>query len=368
MSAPDHRWPCESCGADLTFSPAKGMLVCEHCGHTQAIPRTPTRDRAKALVELDLARALANALPADIQPETRYSRCPSCGAEIEFDAKTHAKTCPFCDTPVVTDTGAHRQIKPQGLLPFVVPEREAREAMVAWLGKLWFAPNGLQEYARKGRALSGVYVPWWTFDATTRSRYAGQRGDHYYVTEMRSHTVNGRTETRPERVRKTRWSNVSGWVSRLFDDHLVMASTSLPRRHADGLAPWDLTRLEPYRPDFLSGLRAESYTVDLPQGHAIARDDMARIIAEDARRAIGGDEQRLTRIDTDWSGETFKHILMPVWMAAYRYNGKAYRFVVNGQTGKVQGERPWSVWKIAFAMLAAALVFGAVIYFAEIQP
>jgi predicted RNA-binding Zn-ribbon protein involved in translation (DUF1610 family) len=365
MQTEDHRWPCASCGADLTFSPKSGALVCGHCGHSQPIPAAPAPDRTKALREIALTDALSRSLGPDLVAETRFSRCPSCGAEIEFDDRTHAKTCPFCDTPVVTDTGAHRQIKPQAVLPFAISERAAREAMVKWLGSLWFAPNGLQEYARKGRALSGVYVPWWTFDSATRSRYAGQRGDAYYVTEMRSVTVNGKTETRPEQVRKIRWSNVSGWVSRFFDDWLVMGSTGLNRRHADGLAPWDLTQLEPYRPDFLSGMRAESYTVELPQAHELARGGMAQVIAQDVRQSIGGDEQRITRIDTDWSDETFKHILLPVWMAAYRYNGKAYRFIVNGQSGKVQGERPWSIWKIAFAVLVGLALAGAILVVSE---
>jgi predicted RNA-binding Zn-ribbon protein involved in translation (DUF1610 family) len=360
MTTPDHRWPCESCGADLTFSPGDAALVCGHCGHRQAIPAAPPPLRDKALREITLQSTLSRDLSTDLTIETRFSRCPSCGAEIEFDDRTHAKTCPFCDTPVVTDTGKHRLIKPQAVLPFVQTERQAREAMVKWLGRLWFAPNGLQEYARKGRALSGVYVPWWTFDAASRSRYSGQRGDAYYVTETRTVMVNGKSETRREQVRKIRWTPVSGWVSRFFDDWLVMGSTGLNRRHADALAPWDLTRLEPYSPDFLSGMRAESYTVDLPQAAEIARDDMSRVISQDVRHAIGGDEQRIIRIDTQWSEETFKHILLPVWMAAYRYNGKAYRFIVNGQTGKVQGERPWSIWKIALAVLLA-LAVGAVI-------
>jgi hypothetical protein len=94
---------------------------------------------------------------------------------------------------------------------------------------------------------------------------------------------------------------------------------------------------------------------------------MADVIRSDVRRDIGGDEQRISDIDTSWTDETFKHILLPVWMAAYKYNGKSYRFVVNGQTGEVQGERPWSIWKIAFAViLVLALVTGAV-YLADPQ-
>lgn len=366
MTSEQHRWPCAQCGADLRFSPGAATLKCDHCGHEQALPEKPPA-RITALRDLDLNTALADGLaPADME-EVRVTPCPSCGAQVEFRGATHASECPFCASPVAIGTGTERLIKPQAVLPFAITERQGREAMVTWLGSLWFAPNGLVEYARKGRALSGLYVPYWTFDAATRSRYAGARGEYYYETRTVSVQVNGRSETRQEQVRKTRWYPAAGWVSRRFDDVLVLASQSLPRRYTDALAPWDLGDLRPYSPDFLAGFTAEGYTVGLPDGRDIAHEVMAQQIAQDVRRDIGGDEQRIDRIDTAHSDETFKHILLPIWMAAYRYNGKSYRFVINGQTGKVQGERPWSVWKIAFAVLVAALLAGAAFYLSEMR-
>jgi ribosomal protein S27E len=364
-AALEHRWPCEACGADLTFAPGQSRLECGHCGHVQDIPEAPADDRHRALGEIDLRSALDNLLPDSATAEVRLSRCPSCGAEIEFDGATHATECPFCASPVVTDTGATRHIKPQALVPFALDERRAREAMVAWLGRLWFAPSGLSEYARKGRALTGMYVPFWSFDAATRSQYAGERGDAYYETRTVTVQENGRAVQREEQVRKIRWSRVSGRVRRFFDDMLVIASTSLPRGYTEALAPWDLAALEPYRPDFLSGFRAEGYTVALDAGHATARERMAAVIRNDVLAAIGGDEQRIARIDTAWDNETFKHILLPVWTAAYKYNGRSYLFVVNGQTGKVRGERPWSIWKVAFAVALAAAAIGAAIWLGE---
>jgi hypothetical protein len=216
----------------------------------------------------------------------------------------------------------------------------------------------LQEYARKGRAMTGVYTPYWTFDAATRSQYAGQRGDHYTVQEQV--VVNGKRETRS--VTKTRWSAKRGWVSRAFDDVLVLASRSLPQGYTQNLAPWKLDDLAPYRADYLAGFTAEGYTVPLAEGHQTARGIMEGIIRDDVRRDIGGDEQRIDRVSTDWSAETFKHILLPVWLAAYKFDGRTYRFVVNGQTGKVQGERPWSKWKIAVAVVLVLAVLGAVVW------
>jgi DNA-directed RNA polymerase subunit RPC12/RpoP len=364
MASEEHRWPCEQCGADLRYSPGDQALKCDHCGHVQPLPAA-LRDKGHALVELDLHAAMQDGLaPADME-EVRVTPCPNCGAQVEFKGATNASECPFCATPVVIGTGTQRLIKPQGVIPFALDEKQGREAMVGWLGRLWFAPNGLVEYARKGRALNGIYTPYWTFDAATRSRYDGARGDYYYTTRTVTVQVNGRSEQREEQERHTRWTMTSGRVARAFDDVLVLASQSLPRNYTDNLAPWDLTQLMPYTPDVMAGFTSEGYSVGLSDGAAIAHQIMEAQIDQDVRRDIGGDEQRVNSVDTKYSDETFKHILLPIWMAAYKYNNKTYRFVVNGQTGKVQGERPYSAWKIAFAVLLALLAAGAFAYLSQ---
>lgn len=349
ISRPDaHRFPCETCGSDLRYAPGAARLVCDHCGNSEEI--TGPGPWAGAIAELDFRAALTNRLAAEDIEETRVLACPNCGAEVEFAPEIHAKECPFCATPVVTDTGAHRHIKPRGLVPFALDEAAAKEAMTRWLGGLWFAPNGLQAYARKGRRMQGIYVPYWTFDARTRSDYRGQRGTVYF--ERR----NDKT------VRKIRWKGVQGRVARAFDDVLVLASTSLPKGHTDALEPWDLSQLEPYQPEYLAGFRAEGYQVPLEAGFVEAREIMDRIIARDVRFDIGGDRQRIDRIDTEVSDVTFKHVLLPIWVAAYRYRGQSFQFVVNGLSGRVSGQRPWSAVKLAFAALALLLVAAGLAY------
>ncbi|MCT8159596.1 TFIIB-type zinc finger domain-containing protein [Pseudoruegeria sp. SHC-113] len=354
----DHRFPCPSCGSDLRYSPVEGQLQCDHCGFTEAIEGTGRK--LEAIKELDFQQALRDMLPEAEIEETRVITCESCGAQVEFSEETHAAECPFCASPVVTDTGAHRHIKPRGVIPFVVEERAAHKAMNDWLGRLWFAPNGLQEYARKGRKLEGIYVPYWTYDADTKSRYTGQRGTYYYVT--RTVVVDGKTQQRQER--KIRWSPAAGRVARFFDDVLVLASRSLPKSYTDALEPWDLSLLEPYQAEYLAGMRAEGYQVQLDEGFHEARARMDRVIERDVKFDIGGDVQRIQSLDTAVSDITFKHILLPVWMAAYKYRGKTYRFVVNGQSGRVQGERPYSTWKILLAAMFALSIAAVIGYFA----
>lgn len=362
------RFPCESCGAALAYAPGARHVACPFCGAENEIDAPPSpwavaRGEARgALEEQDLAAALAGALDASEMEETRTVHCESCGADVEFDEKTHAGTCPFCASPIVTETAANRHIKPKGVLPFALTERDARKAMNDWLGRLWFAPSGLQDYARAGRPMQGLYVPYWTYDAETETSYRGQRGDVYYVTQRVAVTVNGKTQMQARQVPKVRWTPRSGRVARFFDDVLVLASRSLPKKLADRLGPWDLSALRPYQPAYLAGFRAEAYTVPLDEGWAEARRIMDQVIERDIRFDIGGDRQRIDAAETRLGRTSFKHVLLPVWLAAYKYRGETYRFIVNGRTGAVQGERPYSAWKIAVAVILGALAAGAVGY------
>jgi hypothetical protein len=340
----------------MRFAPGAAEMVCDFCGNREAAAPAA----APAIREIALAEGLG-AASAPVE-ETRVLGCPSCGARVEFDPAVHSKECPFCATPVVTDTGTDRHIKPAALVPFALDERAAQAAMKAWLGSLWFAPNGLAAYARKGRRPSGIYVPFWTFDARTRTEYAGRRGDIHHV--RKTVIRDGKRQT--VSVPVTRWRDVRGRVARLFDDVLVLASPSLPKAHTDALAPWDLAQLIPYAPGYLSGFRAEAYRVGLEDGLREARAAMDAQIARDIRFDIGGDRQEIASAHTEVSDVTFKHVLLPIWVAAYRYRGRSFRFVVNGQTGRVQGERPYSAAKIAIAVLLMVLLLAAAMYAASV--
>lgn len=356
-----HRFPCDACGADYRYGPGAHHLICDHCGDIRAIETGgPWQGGIK---ELEFAAALRDQLPAQDMEETRVTACTSCGAQVELGPDIHATECPFCASPVVTGTGTHRHIKPRALLPFALDAGAAHRAMTDWLGGLWFAPNGLKAYARKGRRMQGIYLPYWTYDAETDSNYRGERGTVHHVT--RTVVRDGKRQT--IRVPEVRWRGVSGRVARAFDDVLVLASTSLPTSFTDGLEPWDLAALEPYAPDYLAGFRAEGYSIQLEDGFAEARRKMDAVIARDVRFDIGGDRQRIHEIDTTVRAVTFKHVLLPVWVAAYRYRGRSYRFVVNGRTGRVQGDRPWSAWKIAAAVGLGALVAAGLGYLVAIE-
>jgi predicted RNA-binding Zn-ribbon protein involved in translation (DUF1610 family) len=330
------------------YAPATADLQCPSCGLRRAIPADGAR-----VEERDLATALADGLAAEPTVERLTISCSSCGAQSTLAAGVAADHCPFCGTAFVATALSTRSLKPHWLLPFRIALDEARTRFRAWVHSLWFAPNRLAREASAGR-IDGMYVPYWTFDAATTSDYTGQRGDDHTVTEN-YRDAKGETQTRQRT--ETRWTSVQGTVKESFDDVLVVASRSLPERHADELRPWDLEKLVPYRDEFLAGFGAETYQVGLPDAYEKAKTVMAGLIREAICRDIGGDRQTIQAVQTTYASTTFKHILLPIWISSYRFGDKTFRFLVNARTGEVQGERPYSVIKIALATLAAILVF-----------
>ncbi len=347
------RFPCAQCGASLEYAPGAAVLRCSHCGHENAIVAAHA-----PIAEQDFQQTLRELTNSVTTRESIAIHCESCGASYRFDAATHAGECPFCGAPVVAKTAQHRELPPQALLPFKITRDQARSTFRQWLSSLWFAPGKLKDYARNDARLTGMYVPYWTYDAATATNYQGERGDNYQVQETYQAIENGKAVMRTRIVTKIRWRPVSGRVSRFFDDVLVLASRSLPREITERLEPWDLANLTPYQEAYLSGFRSEMYQVELQQGFERAREIMAITICRDIERDIGGDHQRIDAMETRYGEIRFKHILLPIWMSVFRFRDKIYRFVVNGRTGEVQGERPYSPWKIAFAILLAALVIG----------
>ena len=356
-------FPCGGCGATLAFSPGMDSLTCPHCGTENAI--APDADgEDDPIEELDYEAALANALEASEVEETAVVDCPGCGAQITLDVATHSDECPFCATPLVSTTKRHRHPKVQAVLPFAIDEGTAKGKFKEWLGSLWFAPSKLSEYASAGRPMQGVYIPHYTYDAMARARYKGQRGDAYYVTQTFTTTdANGKTVREQRQVRKIRWTAVRGRITHHFDDVLVPASETLFREKVEERgAGWDLAALEPYRDEYVVGFRSEAPARSLDEGFGRAKSRMESTLETLVRRDIGGDEQRIIAMESEFQDITFKHVLLPVWLAAYRFKDKGYRVIVNGRNGVITGERPYSWSKIIGAVAAAVVVIGGLIW------
>lgn len=345
---------CAQCNAQLEFSPETQSLKCDYCGY-ENIP-APSRQNVE---ELDYHQYLQQALKNAPFEERLTVKCDQCGAEVTTEADRTSHECPYCGADIVMTALSKKLIKPRALLPFKITEKEALSNYRSWCANLWFAPNSLKKMAKIEGGFKGMYLPYWTYDAGTHSQYRGERGEYYYVTEKRTRTDSeGKSYTEDVEVRHTHWYSTSGHVDLDFNDILVMASGSLPGDYSSHLEPWDLENLQTYRDEYVSGFRVESYQINLNEGFEKAKQIMEEEINDAILEDIGGDDQRIFSVNTQYEDITFKHILLPVWFSAYRYNGSIYSFMVNARTGEVQGDRPWSLLKITVLIFSIAMIIG----------
>lgn len=336
-----HSASCGGCGARVEYAPGTHSLRCPYCGYEQALA-APTR----AVREHSFAELAKKPRKSAADLAGYHFVCSTCGAHTQ--SQELSRNCQFCASPLVVDTTVDDQIAPEAVLPFELDRTAARAALRDWTRSRWFAPNRLKKVS-EAESMKSTYLPHWTFDAGTVSKYVGQRGEYYYVTETDS-------DGNERRVRKTRWYPAQGTVSRHFDDVLVIGTEKTPPNRLRALSPWPLERAQPYQPGYLAGHQSLRYDVEPEAGLAEAKQEMASVIRSDCRAHIGGDTQRILSVKTRYSDITYKLMLLPVWTGCYLYNGKSWQILVNGCTGEIQGDRPYSAVKITFAIIALLLV------------
>jgi ribosomal protein S27E len=352
---------CKDCGALLKFQPGTNHLTCEYCGAKNEIAQPQTTP--VEIKENSLEDFLAKEVDDDEKVDVVTVKCDGCHGINTFDPKTVSDKCAFCGSPlVITSASMSKMHKPEYVLPFGIDLNNAVQGFKKWLSALWFAPSDLIKYADAPKNMNGVYLPYWTFDCATDSNYTGQRGEDYYVTENYTTQENGQTVTKQRQVTKTRWYSAHGNVNNTFDDLLIEASASLDKKILRSLEPWDLKNLVEYNDKYLSGFRTETFAVDLRSAYQQAKGRMEPEIESNIRRDIGGDRQMIHSVSTTYHDPTFKHVLLPVWVSAYRYNNKLYQFIINARTGEVQGQRPYSTAKIVLAVLGGLALIAA-LYF-----
>lgn len=343
---------CSNCGAGLQYAPGTTSMRCPYCGSVETI----SSPLAPATLKHPWDGSPPAARVAELPPFE--FRCAGCGATSS--TTDVAGPCPYCTAPAVHDDDLGRRLhRPDAVVPVQLDRRQATEAFQQWVRSRWFAPGALKKVAAT-ETLRGTYVPHWTYDADTLSRYTGQRGEYYYVTVPYTTTENGQTVTRTRQERRTAWYPASGTVQRAFVDVLTTASRALPVPQLAKLEPWALPSAQSYLPEFLTGFQAYRYDLDVDTGFDDARQQMATVIEQDVRYDIGGDEQRVHDVDTRYSDVAYRLVLLPLWLATYLYAGTTFNVMVNASTGEVVGERPYSTVKIVLAVLAGLLLAAAI--------
>ncbi len=346
---------CPSCGSKIGYSAEKRKIACDYCGYTEAL------DTAQDEVEeQSLQDAMERAAAWQPVATTKLQiKCSSCGSSTLVEGNNPNINCSFCGSKNINQAAFQGNfIQPVGIIPFFIHRKLGEMKFTEWIGSGWFHPSELSQKASL-RDLRGVYIPFWTYDAQTETEYQGESGHHYYETIYTRDSEGNQVATQ---IQRTRWVWQTGHISHFFDDILIVASKGVQPEHIKGISPFKLESVINYDPRLLLNWEAEVYGIEVDKGYEMASREMDSRLYNIAASRLGGDTYRNLNIDVEKSYQTFKHLLLPVWLCAYTYNGKIYQFAINGQTGKVTGDKPYSTIKIAFAVILGLIVLAAIFY------
>lgn len=355
------RHDCPACGGRTEWQPQREGLVCLYCGTEIPFERRPQG----SVEELDLGRALRE-LPEESRGwlvERRGVRCGSCNAISVFEPARVGQRCDFCGSASLVDYAEiEAPLRPEGLLPFRIDGSSAQRLLRAWFDARWLAPARLKRRAVID-SVRGVYLPYWTFDAAVTCDWTAESGSYYYTTESRR-DAQGRVST--HRVHHVRWTPSAGRLEHRFDDETVAGSRGIEPALLRGVEPFPTTQVVPYDTAYLAGFVIEHYQVRLVEAAEHVRESMDQRLHALCAAQVPGDTHRHLQIQPVYTGRTFKHVLVPVWLLAYQYGGRAWQVVINGVTGQTAGRYPRSPWKIMAIVIAAGIAAALAAWFASV--
>lgn len=335
---------CPACGGVMDFDPTTGGLSCPYCGHTQTI--SVNEEEPQTAQELDFASA-ERVENCDWGVAKKTVLCKACGAESVYDALEISAVCPFCGSNQVMEAADQNTMAPGGVVPFAITDEKASELFKTWIKKKWFCPKLAKESA-KAKHFKGVYLPYWTFDAKTKTDYKGEYG------KDRTIERNGESKT------ITDWYKTQGHYEESFDDELVVASTNHNQSILKQLEPFNTADNKTYKPEYVAGFVAERYAVGIKDAWKMAMESikmkLTNSISSKIRTEKDADHVRSLQLDTVYNDITYKYLLLPVWLSSYKYKDKVYQFMVNGQTGKVAGKSPVSAIKVTICIIVVIAI------------
>jgi len=303
----------------------------------------------------------AVAAPAVEKPDKKSFRCENCGAQVATVPDQRSYVCPFCDSTYVVEIPPEETGRqpPEFVIGFAVTRDVALEKFHAWLAdNAWFRPGDLR-MAKIEEKLKGVYLPFWSFSMLAQSGWSARIGEYWYRTETYTTTENGKSVTKTRTVRETEWWSLAGNHHQYYSGYLVSGSRGLPQSEAQRIKPFRMAGLKRYAPRFLAGWLAEEYSVEREAALAHCRQEFFRREQQNVAHFLPGDEHRELRVDTEFSHVNSDLVLLPVYLLSYRYRERLFRFMVNGQTGKIAGDKPLSRMRVAAAVAVGILIAAA---------
>ncbi len=349
---------CPNCGGIMKWNIKKRGFMCSSCGtpgeldtDNKKVLEHPLSQYQKREDELTGASVTSTSDNSDAENAPSNVRrviyCKTCGSQIEFEANQTAAVCPMCGSSQVDAKSQAFGIPPDGVVPFMIDEDDAKARFKQWVRHRWFAPSKLKLAYQTGK-LTPVYIPIWTYDLDVTATYTGMGGR---IVSVRDGKGNIRSQTN--------WFPVSGTVSERLDDVPVFAGTDKNAKTLSGILPFNTQEGSyPYSPAFLSGVNSERYAFSAVEGFKRVKNQVDAELKARAQNSIiarGFNTATVSRVNADYGDPCYKQILAPVWISNFVYNKKNYTYAINGDTGNICGERPYSPLKIAVAVLIAAV-------------
>ncbi len=351
---------CPSCGGNMTFDPTTQSLKCGSCG---SIEKIETFERP--IVEYDFKNFLRenkDKLTNTWEEMSKILKCKSCGAEIVVPPLDTSIACSFCGSSHVEKLDNKDVLKPENLIPFKISFQQSQEIFKKWAENRFMTPFNFKKLYSSDK-ITGLYAPYWTFDSNTFSNYAVQLGTHYTTMETYTTMENGKSVTHTRPVVHTIWHTKRGTYSEFCDDVFVNGSKNVDPKLSEKVSHYDFKQLVSYNSDYLSGFKAEKYSINIEQAWGIAQEKIREILSQHIRSQQRADEVGGVQLNTQHDNVTFKYVLVPLWISVFNYKNKSFVSLINGQTGRIEGHYPISVLKVIFIVIISVLVVGAGVYF-----
>jgi len=282
--------------------------------------------------------------------------CGNCGASTDLPAEQISTMCAFCESPLVLSPDSIEGPAPELVAPFIISKEMALQKLATHLKQQWLAPDALRRAVSPSR-VRAIQVPFFMFDAKARSRYSAEVGinwtETYTDTEMDSE---GNVQTVTRTRTHTEWFSREGTHVYEYRKHLVCGSQGIEEKDTNYIEPFDIGKAIPFSPELLAGVISERFTVSKEKAEQICVEELEQSEKQNLSSFLPGDSSRAIRCTTEVTIKNNATILLPIYVASYKHDGKTIHLLVNGQSAQVGGDVPRSKTKIAL-LIAWIIIF-----------
>jgi DNA-directed RNA polymerase subunit RPC12/RpoP len=327
-------YTCPNCGASIAYDIHDATLVCQFCGFTRKVDQRVISESSEQLLDATLPTERAH------RWTERQSRvtCKQCGAGIILPAGQTADTCPYCaSNRFITSPALVELVDPQVIGVIKIDPEKAAEHIRTWLNKGLLAPDDLA-IRQAGMQLHPAYYPFWVFTGTLEIPW-------FYEDNIG-------TSKLPQ------WETRSGSHYEMFKNVLIPGLRKFSSSEIAGIEPFNFDELVEFSPDFLAGWLALTYDLTLADASLRAREKVLKNVKSSLSSLVEPNhpKRNFGSGEPKWSGLTYKLALLPIYIGNYPFQGKLYRMYVNGQSGKVSGDKPLDSLKVTMLAIGGFLL------------